>query len=441
MKTCALFIFSWDLRLHDAPGLLHTLTAADEIIFAVEPIQELKGPHAYESQAGPVSNARRRFITESQNALAAALHAHGHPLIRLSSNVVSDLQTLIHRYRVRSVFRHTHPGTFERWRWQQLRSRCPEVHFQEIEGRTLFRSDALPFDVNQIPASFSAFRRKVEKLPIPDPAAPPSSLPPPPPTLEPFATPVISPAPSYRPAVFAGGEEQALAHLQRYFSGNQPRTYKQTRNALDDWDSSTKLSPWLAAGCLSPRKALAALKEHESQQGANESTYWIFFELLWREYFQWLAHSWQDRMFRFRGNKPTAPLTSFYAQRFSAWKQGQTPWPIINACMNQLRQTGYMSNRGRQLVASCFVHELQLDWRYGAAYFEQQLIDYDAASNWGNWQYLAGVGVDPRGHRKFDLQKQAETYDPDGAFVERWQGRAKTQGIDNVDCADWPLDS
>jgi deoxyribodipyrimidine photo-lyase len=88
--------------------------------------------------------------------------------------------------------------------------------------------------------------------------------------------------------------------------------------------------------------------------------------------------------------------------------------------MRQLKHTGFMSNRGRQLVASCLVHELGLNWQYGAAYFEQMLIDFDPASNWGNWQYLAGVGSDPRGLRRFNLAKQTQTYDPDGEFIAYW---------------------
>ena len=108
--------------------------------------------------------------------------------------------------------------------------------------------------------------------------------------------------------------------------------------------------------------------------------------------------------------------------------------------MNQLKTIGYISNRGRQLVASCFVHELGLDWRYGAAFFQKHLIDYDAASNWGNWQYLAGVGADPRGHRHFNLEKQTQAYDPNGEFIKCWHGKEKMLSIDNVDMVDWPLE-
>ena len=107
--------------------------------------------------------------------------------------------------------------------------------------------------------------------------------------------------------------------------------------------------------------------------------------------------------------------------------------------MKQLKATGYMSNRGRQLVASCLIHELGLDWRYGAAYFETQLVDYDVASNWGNWQYLAGVGADPRCSRHFNLAKQTEMYDPDKVFIERWHGNKAITPSDHVDMVDWPL--
>ena len=88
--------------------------------------------------------------------------------------------------------------------------------------------------------------------------------------------------------------------------------------------------------------------------------------------------------------------------------------------MRELAQTGFMSNRGRQNVASYFCHTLQQDWRYGAAYFESQLVDYDVSSNWGNWAYVAGVGNDPRPDRRFNVDKQAETYDPLQTYQDRW---------------------
>lgn len=108
--------------------------------------------------------------------------------------------------------------------------------------------------------------------------------------------------------------------------------------------------------------------------------------------------------------------------------------------MKELNATGFITNRSRQIAASCLVNELQLDWRYGAAYFEQQLIDYDVAANWGNWQYIAGVGVDPRGGRHFNLAKQTQQYDPYGEYIAKWQGNEHCDAqLDDLDAADWPV--
>lgn len=195
----------------------------------------------------------------------------------------------------------------------------------------------------------------------------------------------------------------------------------------------------MANGSLSARQVFAQLKEYETVHGSNESTYWLYFELLWRDYFQWALLKNQSGFFRFSGINNRRPLTTFLPQRFIRWCQGETPYPIVNACMKQLNETGYMSNRGRQLVASCLVHELAVDWRFGAAYFEQQLVDFDVAANWGNWQYLAGVGADPRGHRQFNLNKQAASYDPHGHFTQRWAGAVNDSPLDQTDAADWPI--
>lgn len=161
---------------------------------------------------------------------------------------------------------------------------------------------------------------------------------------------------------------------------------------------------------------------------------------MWREYFHHLANFLGNTLYRFSGLASCAPNTSFYAERFNKWCAGNTPYPIVNACMRQLNQTGFMSNRGRQLVASCLVNELGIDWRYGAAYFQQQLIDHDIASNWGNWQYIAGVGVDPRGGRHFNLEKQTLIYDADHEFIKKWSGHLCEAILDSTDIVDWPIE-
>jgi deoxyribodipyrimidine photo-lyase len=106
--------------------------------------------------------------------------------------------------------------------------------------------------------------------------------------------------------------------------------------------------------------------------------------------------------------------------QFYEWIDGKIGVDFIDANMIELKLTGFMSNRGRQNVASYLCNDLKLNWRYGAAYFEQQLIDYDVCSNWGNWAYLAGVGNDPRGNRYFNIEKQAQDYDKDKEYRKLW---------------------
>jgi deoxyribodipyrimidine photo-lyase len=185
-------------------------------------------------------------------------------------------------------------------------------------------------------------------------------------------------------------------------------------------DDSTKFSPWFSLGCLSPRRVYAELKRYEQERGANESTYWVFFELLWRDYFKFLSRRYKEKIFLQTGvasENTQTPIKNDH--RFKLWCDARTQDPFVNAHMTELNQTGWMSNRGRQNVASYLIHNLKLPWTWGAAYFEQLLIDYDPDVNWGNWLYLSGNGTDPK-HRAFDTQQQAAFYDPDGAYQKKW---------------------
>ncbi len=354
------------------------------------------------------------------------------------------ISDLIGQYAVTVVYRSRHPGFYENHIWQTLQQTHPSLFFAETDTHTLFQQNKLPFRVSDLPATFTKFRTVVENLALDKPLPTPDTLPVNPAQKVAWQDAFIAISNKGRQYIqsnqMIGGENRALQHLNDYFQSDHPSRYKEQRNELDGWTNSTKFSLWLANGSLSVRQVCASLKTYEHDVVANDSTYWIFFELLWREYFQWYAHSHGKRLFHFHGIKRKKTLTCFYAERFQKWCNGNTPYPLVNACMHQLYTTGYMSNRGRQIVASCLVNELQLDWRFGAAYFEQQLIDYDVASNWGNWQYLAGVGADTRGKRHFDLLKQTRQFDPEGKFIQRWSGLSDHSTLDSVDAADWPID-
>ncbi|HEY7772797.1 MAG TPA: DASH family cryptochrome [Marinagarivorans sp.] len=395
---------------------------------------------------------RKAFLQESLTALEAALNVRGVALVVCEGDVLDNLGRLIAQHNIHQIItaftvdydRH-HVLSAARRRWAM-------VDWQTVPANTLLPLHSFDGEsLQQLYAgSFSHFRRQVDQQKALQPVyelVEQSGYPP-------FSTSCqtgsngsnqarsdsgVASVPSHRH--FPAGERAAQEWLWRYFSSAAPQTYKQTRNALYGDNFSTQLSVYLSRGSLSVRAVLAALRNHEVAFGQNESTRWIEFELLWRDYFYGYALLHGKKLFLFAGIAGVKPLTSHYAQRFKAWCAGNTPWPLVNAAMRELVQTGWLSNRARQIVASALVNELNVDWRYGAAFFQQSLLDYDVAINWGNWQYIAGVGADPRGGRHFNLEKQQVLFDPDNRYVDYWRGASTPKSLDTVDAADWPIGS
>ena len=221
---------------------------------------------------------------------------------------------------------------------------------------------------------------------------------------------------------FKGGETEGLRRLRHYFwEKDQVVQYKETRNGLIGPDYSSKFSAWLSMGCLSPKLIYHELKRYERERVSNESTYWLFFELLWRDYFRLMGKKYGNRIFQKGGTQEKdLRILKNNQELFTLWAEGRTGVPFIDANMRELAATGWMSNRGRQNVASFLVKDLKVNWQMGAEYFESQLVDYDPCSNWGNWNYVAGVGSDPREDRYFNILTQAKNYDPNGDFVKLW---------------------
>jgi deoxyribodipyrimidine photo-lyase len=184
-----------------------------------------------------------------------------------------------------------------------------------------------------------------------------------------------------------------------------------------NFNDSTKFSAYLAIGALSVNRIMNEVKKFELNYVKNDSTYWIYFELLWRDYFYFVHLKYGNLIFNQAG------LTQYHhttqnPHYIKAWKEGKTGYPLIDGNMRQLVQTGYMSNRGRQNVANFFTKFLNQDWRIGAAFFESYLIDYDVSSNTLNWLYNAGLGNDPRENRMFNYITQGERYDKNCLFLD-----------------------
>lgn len=219
---------------------------------------------------------------------------------------------------------------------------------------------------------------------------------------------------------FFGGESEALKRLNSYFFETKNVShYKETRNGLIDADYSSKFSAWLANGSLSAVSIYHEIKKYEFEFGANDSTYWLVFELFWRDFFKYTSIQFRNKIFQQNGILGNEYDYKNDENLIQNWIDGETYSDFINANMLEIKNTGWMSNRGRQNVASYFCKILKQDWRSGAAYFEETLLDYDVHNNYGNWMYLAGVGNAPRS-RTFNAEKQAEQYDGDKKFRKLW---------------------
>lgn len=420
--------FKTDLRLTDNETLIRAIENSDEII----PVFCLDARLLSSVQFGfkRIGSHRLKFLLESVADLDASLRQKGSGLIfRIGQpeTIIPDLASELGITKVFAKKEIAHEekevqAAVEKELWKQ---RCV---LEVYSTSTLYHALDLPFGIRDIPDVFTTFRKRVEKetpirqaLDAPESIKSPSIAPVKLPTLQElgFSEPIQDPR---AVLILNGGETAAQARLQHYFFDTHSLSnYKETRNGLIGADYSSKFSAWLSNGCISARWIYHQIKEYENKFGANDSTYWLIFELIWRDYFRFIMKKHEAEIFEINGfNGAEYENRSIDLKLLNKWRDGETGDRFVDANMRELKCTGFMSNRGRQNVASYLIDQFNLDWRLGAAYFEEQLIDYDVSSNWGNWAYLAGVGNDPRGKRVFNTEKQAKDYDPEGLYRQIW---------------------
>jgi len=431
-----LFWFRNDLRLHDQPALHAALTSGATHLLSVVclPAADETTPWGF-ARVGP---HRRAFTAAALRGLQAQMSALGNPLLICQAPPATALPQLAQAVGATTVVCEDIAAPYEQAEVAALRAAGLQV--RAVWQSSLLPPARMPWPVDQLPGVFTAFRQKVELAGI-TPAAPlptPTRLLPPPDVPAQVLQAVGAgqgaattqlPAPQescdtrssfpYGSPACDGSEAAALAHLAQYLARKLPHSYKATRNGLTGFDYSSKFSPWLATGALSSRQIYADLKTFERDHGANDGTYWLWFELLWRDYFRLLHLQYGAALYRARGLSALPP-DMHNAQGFERWCQGRTGEPLVDAAMRELAATGYLSNRLRQVVASYLIYDLHSDWRAGAAWFESQLVDYDVYSNQANWLYIAGRGTDPRGGRRFNPVKQTQDHDADGSYRRMW---------------------
>lgn len=421
--------FKTDLRLRDNETLVKAIENSDEVL----PVYVLEDNLFEKTDFGTkkIGDFRYQFLAESLIDLDTNLRKIGSGLLVVRGKAEVELPKLVKKYNISIIFskkevapeERTLDQKVEKAAWKEL------CLFEQCSTSTLYHALDLPFPLKKIPDVFTSFRKKIEKeTGVRDVFQMPKKI------NSPSIPSLVLPDPSIlglekiqmdeRSAVpFKGGETEALRRIDYYlFEERFISTYKKTRNGLIGKDYSSKLSIWLSIGCISPRMVYSQIKKYEEEVESNDSTYWLIFELIWRDYFRFMMKKYKNSYFLKEGikDKGTINKNNLDPSVFEKWKIGNTGNSFIDANMKELNLTGFMSNRGRQNVASYFCNELSMDWRYGAAYFEEKLIDYDVCSNWGNWSYLAGVGNDPRGKRVFNIEKQVKDYDPSGHYQNLW---------------------
>lgn len=409
--------FRNDLRVHDNEILLEATRKADKVL----PVYCFD-PHYFPTDGTiKTGNFRARFLLESVADLRDNLRKLGGELLIAYGNPAEVIPQLAEQYQVNEVYHHREVAFEETAISEQVEAALwkMKLNLKHFIGHTLYHKEDLPFPIKDIPDSFNTFKKKVER----DSDVRPSIA-----TPETIVTPLIAdagqlptleelgltePVDDSRAAYqFKGGETVAWQQLDLFFAN-----YSQTHSGKNNRNSaSSKLSPWLALGCVSPRQVYWEVMKHE-QEISNHP---LMLELLWRDYFRFMFKKYSRKFFDPEGFKNQAPeLAQNQEELFEQWKNGTTGEPFIDASMHELNATGFMNNASRQTVSYYLVKTLKVDWTRGAQWFEEKLIDYSPASNWGNWAYIAGVGNDPRENRYFNPKSAAEL-DPKGEYVKLW---------------------
>lgn len=393
-KTSLLW-FKNDLRLLDNESLQKALDYGDTVL----PVYIFDPRHWEETELdfAKAGYNRFQFLVQTLIALRKNLEQKGGNLLIKTGKPEEVIPQLVEVYAIGSVFAEREYVPEECDVVQAVIDNLPaSCSYVPTWGKTLYHIDDIPYDTDNIPLTSKAFRINTGKK------ATVRELFPEPEKIEvtrlddwgklPEASHFgLIPNSGYEEKPFLqGGETEALKRLSHYTVESELLTsYKWTRNRSLGMDYSSKLSPYLALGAISPRKIYEEVKVYEQTVKKNISTWWLIFEVVWRDYFTFKAIMMGKQIFKTAGFKNKEIDFENDPTNFERWCKGITGIPFIDAHMRQLNETGYMSNRGRVNCASYMVHDLKIDWTWGAAYFESKLIDYDVSSNWMNWHMQA----------------------------------------------------
>jgi len=426
--TLAIYWHRNDLRIHDNECLQIASAEYEQMIavYIIDAAQYRMLSYGFR-KTGLI---RHQYLVDTLKVLREQYQTLGSNLLIRFGNPATVIADLVGKYKAEIVITQEEIASEEQLQ-DDLVEKAIAPHnatLRKVWGKSLYHKDDIPYTQSKIPLTSKAFRVNTTK------ATEPRAL---------IENPTKIQSPDIKDwgdfptkkeigftkeeieqtscTLYEGGEVEALQRLQYYTFDKQLLTaYKWTRNKSLGMDYSSKLSPYLALGSLSPRMIYHTVKKYEKEIKRNISTWWLIFEVVWRDFF--IFKSWRigSKMFYKKGIKNKDVEWSYNMDFFHRWKDGQTGIPFLDAHLLELKNTGFMSNRGRVNAASFFTRDYQLDWRMGAAWFEHSLIDYDVYANWMNWHTQA-----------FDIYytnpvHQSLKYDKNGDYILHWFPQLKS---------------
>ncbi|NGZ02047.1 MAG: deoxyribodipyrimidine photo-lyase [Nitrospira sp. WS238] len=414
-----------DLRLHDQPALTAACEECDEVI----PLFVFDNPLLQSHQFG---SACVNFMLGCLQELASSLADRGITLQWRRGDQVEQVIQAAREWKADVVYwnRDYEPGTIERDRLVQQQLARLGLAVRTFKDHVVFEATEIRGATGEPLQRYSAYRTRwwtkwhatkpaVQSAPVALTKAKAATLSAaaPLPTAEELG---------YDPVdlAFEPGEQQAQKRLQQFVDG-PIHSYGHGRN-LPAIDGSSQLSPHFRFGTLSPRRAIHDALRSLAKGGRvsrPDVLTWVD-ELIWREFFQQVLTAFPHvANGPFRAVLVPPPRSDGHERDrlYRAWCEGSTGYPIVDAGMRQLNQSGWMHNRVRMVVASFLIKDLRIDWQSGERYFMQQLIDADVAANNGNWQWCASTGTDAmRGYRIFNPALQSKKFDSDGNYIRRY---------------------
>ena len=409
--------FRTDLRIEHNPALHRALESGDEVV-------ALYIDCPGQSQQHGLGSRQLAFIQQNLQSLDQSLEALGIDLHRLECDLFEDIpeqmRSFCLQHQIDALFANRETGVNELRRDRAVRDAI-EPKFSMFEADCIVSPGKLVTGNNEMYKVFTPFRNAWIKyfkaygyklIPAPESS-----------NQQTFSNSAVD-----KGSAWPAGESAAQQRLQQ-FCREYLVEYKELRD-FPALPATSSLSPYLAVGVLSTAQCLDAI---EQQLGylplsPGEQGFAWFNELIWREFYRHLMAAYP----RLSMNQPFKPETrhikwSQDKSHFRAWCDGQTGYPIVDAAMRCLNETGWMHNRLRMIVASFLVKDLQIDWRWGEQYFMQQLIDADFPSNNGGWQWAASTGADAAPYfRIFNPTVQGERYDKQGEFIRAWVPELQT---------------